>query len=239
MFWVRNSRDDLVSCLPKGGRVAEIGVGQGLFAQVLLKAMEPSELHLIDPWEPVSGDRYTDPSLNSADDIEVRYNRVMGMFERERDAGQVFVHRGYSQDILPTFDDASFDFIYVDGLHTQAACARDLALSAPKIKPGGFLGGHDYTTLDAYLDLGYGVVEAVNGFVRGSDWMFAALTHERAPSYLLAREPEADLFQDTLVRMLTTLSIDTRITNFENKTMKQRLLLLPGDQAKYLFCFDD
>ena len=40
----------MLAFLPKGGRVAEIGVWMGDYSALLLRELQPRELHLIDPW---------------------------------------------------------------------------------------------------------------------------------------------------------------------------------------------
>ena len=54
-------------------------------------------------------------------------------------------------NIRKTSDEAVFeipndfvDFVYIDGLHTYEQVKKDIANYLPKIKNGGFIGGHDY-----------------------------------------------------------------------------------------------
>lgn len=49
-----------------------------------------------------------------------------------------------STDAAGRFDDASLDFVYVDGDHTYQGVKDDLVAWLPKIRPGGFIGGDDY-----------------------------------------------------------------------------------------------
>ena len=41
------------------------------------------------------------------------------------------------------YADGSLDFVFIDADHTADAVSRDLAAWWPKVRPGGFLGGHD------------------------------------------------------------------------------------------------
>ncbi len=43
-----------------------------------------------------------------------------------------------------TFADASLDFVFIDGDHSYPAVCADIDAWLPKIKPGGWIGGHDY-----------------------------------------------------------------------------------------------
>ena len=38
----------------------------------------------------------------------------------------------------------SLDFVFIDADHSESAVALDIARWAPKVRPGGWLGGHDY-----------------------------------------------------------------------------------------------
>lgn len=64
---------------------------------------------------------------------------------------------GSSDDLVNEFEDESFDMIYIDGDHTYDQVCKDIDNYLPKVKNGGFIGGHDYHP-DAWPD----VVRAVN-----------------------------------------------------------------------------
>jgi predicted O-methyltransferase YrrM len=44
------------------------------------------------------------------------------------------------------FDDASLDFVFIDASHVYEDVKSDIEAWLPKIKPGGWIGGHDYST---------------------------------------------------------------------------------------------
>jgi hypothetical protein len=50
MYVAPLDRAQLLSFLPEGGVVAEIGVARGDFSERILREGRASELHLIDPW---------------------------------------------------------------------------------------------------------------------------------------------------------------------------------------------
>lgn len=43
-----------------------------------------------------------------------------------------------------TFENASLDFVYIDADHTYECVYEDIRAWLPKIKIGGYIGGHDY-----------------------------------------------------------------------------------------------
>lgn len=69
------------------------------------------------------------------------------------------------------YEDRTLDFVFLDADHDYAAVSADIRAWLPKIRPGGYLGGH------AYLPDWPGVVRAVDEFfgkrkqVRQSSWL--------------------------------------------------------------------
>lgn len=49
-----------------------------------------------------------------------------------------------SDDACFDIKDNSVDFVYIDGMHTYEQVKKDIINYLPKIKKGGFIGGHDY-----------------------------------------------------------------------------------------------
>ena len=79
------------------------------------------------------------------------------------------------QTIIETSDDAvkelnseTYDFIYIDGLHTYEGVKTDITNYLPLVKKGGVIGGHDYTNI-AHL---VGVYKAVNEMFGTPDKVF-------------------------------------------------------------------
>lgn len=49
-----------------------------------------------------------------------------------------------SDDAIDKLKNQSFNFIYIDGLHTYDQIKKDIKNYLPQIKKGGFIAGHDY-----------------------------------------------------------------------------------------------
>jgi predicted O-methyltransferase YrrM len=49
-----------------------------------------------------------------------------------------------SSEAASQFPDEHFDFVFIDADHTLNGVRKDFAAWAPKVKPGGWLCGHDY-----------------------------------------------------------------------------------------------
>jgi hypothetical protein len=163
----KGRRQQLLERLPKGGVCAEIGVWEGDFSERILEIVRPERLHLIDPWQAMSGEtyegaRYGGQLVQGQAEMDARYTAVLDRFARQRDTGAVEVHRLSSAEAAGRFRDGELDFVYVDGDHTYESVRADLEAFAPKIRPGGFLGGDDYGVEGWWRD---GVTRAVDEFV--------------------------------------------------------------------------
>lgn len=195
MYLCSCTREQLLHLLPKRGIVAEIGTAKGAFAAAILQNADPAALHLIDPWVHHAQGAYTRDFSNVEDDEqEKRYRDVLKQFEAEIADGRVIVHRQTSGEAAASFADGALDWVYVDGLHSLDGVRADLAAYSGKLKPDGFMLGHDYTNNPVAQHQGFGVVEAVNQFVDESDFGIVAITLEAFPTYVLARlGPRTDL----------------------------------------------
>jgi predicted O-methyltransferase YrrM len=57
-----------------------------------------------------------------------------------------------------SYEDKSLDFVFIDANHDFEFVKQDIESWLPKIKPGGYIGGHDYSESDGHK----GVVKAVD-----------------------------------------------------------------------------
>lgn len=154
------SRVELLKHMPHGARVAEIGVEHGRYSLHILSETNPLELHLVDlDFGALS------PGLRS-------------------DA-RVTMHEGYSHEVLASFADESFDWIYIDADHSYAGVKRDANAAAAKVKPGGFLVFNDFAHMDPFLGR-YGVHRAVVEFALERKWPLVWLAYEPHALYDVA-----------------------------------------------------
>ena len=154
-------RLQLLHRMPKGGVCAEIGVWDGGFSEVILEVTQPKTLHLVDPWS------FQPEYRNSAFGREAHRDKMDEKFEQvtERFKGddRVVIHRKMSDEALSSFEDASLDWIYLDGNHNYEVVVSDLALAEHKVKPNGIISGDD---LHWNADKGAPVRTAVREFRR-------------------------------------------------------------------------
>ena len=158
-------RSEMLSKLKKGGKVAEIGVAQGEFSELILKITEPDLLHLVDVW-------------NSKTYHAGLFKKVADKFKNLIDEERIQILRKLSTDAAEDFDDNYFDWIYIDTDHSYATTREELVKYAPKVKHDGIIAGHDYT-MGIWISLNrYGVIEAVHEFCVKYEWELVYLTVE-------------------------------------------------------------
>ena len=159
------NRSEMLSELKKGGKVAEIGVAQGDFSELILKITKPDSLHLIDVWS----SRTYGTSL---------FKEVITKFKGEIDKGRIQIHKKLSTDAAGDFEDDYFDWIYIDTTHSYDTTWEELVRYASKVKRDGIIAGHDYT-MGIWSSLNrYGVIEAVHEFCVKYRWELVYLTVE-------------------------------------------------------------
>ena len=135
-------RGRLLARMPKGAKVAEIGVWEGNFSRRILEICEPAELHLIDPWlyQPEFGNTGFGRKKNEHL-MEVKYQDVVAAF---KDDARVKIHRATSEVALADLPDGSLDWVYIDGNHNEPFVGNDLALCLRKVKADGIIAGDDF-----------------------------------------------------------------------------------------------
>lgn len=146
--------------VPVGGVGAEIGVHKGDFTERLLTHLQPTRLHLLDPWYLIGPEWNWGPADRST------INALCGILTRysnELVSGQVVLDIGWDLDVLGTFPDATFDWVYLDTTHKFHHTRDELRVLALKVKPGGMITGDDWYVDPSHLH--HGVCRAVREFL--------------------------------------------------------------------------
>jgi hypothetical protein len=227
------TREDLLKYLPKGGTVAEIGVLQGDFSKLILKHAAPARLHLIDPWVHQDREDYAHDPANRVDAEHDRlFRKVQKTFGRRIKKGEVTLHRDFSTNVTPSFDDGYFDWVYIDGLHTREGVANDLGQFDPKLKEGGLILGHDFTNQDNAREMNFGVVEAVEEFVGRTAYEFLAMTLEMFPTFLLAKDGQSELVAAMIERLILDIPGVVEIRDYPGRTYRHKTYTLEGRRGR-------
>lgn len=120
----------------------ELGVLGGAFAEHMLRHCPTiTRYYMLDPWRHLED--WNKPSNRDQPTFDRFYAEAMARtdFARERR----LVLRGRTTEMIDKIPDASLGIAYVDGDHTLRGIAIDLIRTYPKVRPGGILGGDDYT----------------------------------------------------------------------------------------------
>jgi len=134
------SRKDLPEFFKEMGFTigVEIGVYKGEFTETI--AQSGLKIYGVDPWLAYADyPYYGKPNEQWREDAN---------FEESRDRLEKYENcsliRETSMEALKHFPDNSVDFVYIDGNHSFKYVAEDICEWVKKVKPGGFVCGHDY-----------------------------------------------------------------------------------------------
>lgn len=128
------------------GKGIEVGTFKGEFTREVVSGWMGT-MYMIDVWRPL-GDEYLDASNHAihttayADAME----NIKGLEDR------AIMIRGTSEVTSDIFPDECLDFVYIDANHAYDFVKQDIELWYPKVKKGGYVGGHDYIAMDWYKD---------------------------------------------------------------------------------------
>ena len=87
-----------------------------------------SKLYCIDTWE----DYAEYPEYKNQQ--STIYNSFIDNVENSGDKNKIIINRGYSNLLIPNFQDEFFDIIYIDGNHEPEYVLEDAVLSFRKLK---------------------------------------------------------------------------------------------------------
>jgi len=122
--------------------VCEVGVWKGDFAKHLLSKVDGIEKYIfVDPWRNL-------PNWNKPLNVSnVEFEKVRNeAFEKNKlYFDKIKELRSPTKEAVKQIEDASLDFVYIDGDHTLRGITIDLISILPKIKKGGLIGGDDFT----------------------------------------------------------------------------------------------
>ncbi len=124
-------------------KVAEVGIRYGNFSARLLTDCKSIETYyMIDPWRHIDNG-YNDLANVSDDEFQKIYDEAVAKVEFAKHKVQIL--RGTTSEVIDQIPDESLDFIYIDGDHTLEGITIDMIKWYPKVKPGGFIGGDDFS----------------------------------------------------------------------------------------------
>jgi len=152
--------------LPKNGIGAELGVYKGDFSPFLLKHTNAKKLYLVDPWFYHKGGHWDWGNGNrSTVDALIK---ILRAFKKEIEDGRIIIQVGWDTQVLTTFPDQYFDWVYVDTSHTYEQTKKELQILTRKVKGNGVIAGDDWWPDPNHRH--HGVYKAVREFEASTNY---------------------------------------------------------------------
>ena len=145
MYIVGMNFSQVLEYVPRHGTMAELGVKRGYNARRMFKQLQPTAMHLVDPWAmEIDPDDPNERARAERAEFDEYYRQTVEWSESEEAEGKVTVTRNYAVEASLQFPDNYFDFIYVDTADTYDGLFGDLSAYGPKMKATGILACDDF-----------------------------------------------------------------------------------------------
>lgn len=139
MIKYRPQLSDLFQAHNLLGKGAEIGVGKGEHAKVILSKYL-GHLYLVDPWVMQDPEEYED--IANSEDHELNFYACSTNLSEYQ--SRCTIVRKKSILAANDFENQSLDFVYIDANHKYSFVKADIEAWFPKVRTGGIISGHDY-----------------------------------------------------------------------------------------------
>jgi len=125
-----------LNCLEVG---VELGVATGVTTKFLLENCPGlRRLVAIDSWTEEHSQQWWTPKNSNT---EKNFRKKFINFSK------LEIHKGISWEVADFYENESLDFIFIDASHDYESVKKDILAWLPKIKPSGFICGHDINYL--------------------------------------------------------------------------------------------
>ncbi len=155
----------IVRRMPAGARVAEVGVLIGKLSEYILRNSDAHVL-MVDNWQ--TADRQPDAYKATRDahalheDPErVADHKAQAANRARHFPGRAEIREGWSTEVAASVPDGTLDMVFLDADHSYEGVRDDIAAWLPKVRKGGWIGGHDYGNDEPAYDFS-GVKRAVD-----------------------------------------------------------------------------
>ena len=134
---------DQVNIARDGAHFVEIGAWLGkstaFMAVEILNSGKHIRFDVVDTWRGSDDELETSHSLAKEKDIfQVFTDNLQPL------ADKINPVRATSVEAAKLYNDRSLDFIFIDANHSYEFVKADIGAWLPKLKKGGYIGGHDY-----------------------------------------------------------------------------------------------
>lgn len=149
----RKRWDEIILRVPKRGlfKIVEVGTWKGKTSRQVLQRCANVDYTMVDRWEcPEMGDSYLSSGSETArlpqEKYDFAYHECVNLAIEF--GPRVHIIKSDSVAAAVDFEERSIDLIFIDGDHSYDGVKRDLLAWWPKVRRGGWLGGHDYAHPD-------------------------------------------------------------------------------------------
>lgn len=119
-------------------KIIEIGAyhGANICSYMKSYAKNPqTEIHCVDPWYDYDGyNEYRSKQVSNYSSFIYNISQL-----DPSDLHKIYIHRGLSENIIPTFDNEAYDMIYIDGNHLKRYVIEDCVNCFKKVKKEGWI----------------------------------------------------------------------------------------------------
>lgn len=141
---------------------AEVGVLEGANAASILTLLNIERLYLVDPYREYVNMTPDEPHNVIRNNEQMTEIKGLAHQHLTRWLDRIVWLEDTSESASTGIPDNILDFVYIDGQHTLDITMNDIRRWYPKVKVGGYIGGHDYQPIEG----GYEVIEAVGNMCR-------------------------------------------------------------------------
>lgn len=163
--WWKLECDEIAERLPDGGVLVEVGVNRGVNACCVGHRRPNAKLILVDGWGDAERS-YRPENDHNAGKTSKQWKEAYASAVRLTAKFNTDIIRALSVDAARQVEDGSCDVVYIDADHTEEQVAADIEAWLPKVKKGGWLGGHDYNPPKRWKNK-WGVAAAVSRLLPG------------------------------------------------------------------------
>lgn len=122
----------------------EIGCKEGRLTNYVLANVPSVDVIAIDPWGKAPSNSAESYDAWNWASIEAEFWKNVEPWNTEKEDCRIRIVQDTSAGAVLEFEDESVDVVFIDGAHDYDNVYQDILLWWSKIKPSGFMLGHDY-----------------------------------------------------------------------------------------------
>lgn len=160
-------------------KIAEVGVWQGYYSEVLCKKIPGLKLYAVDCWE-------TYPEYKDHTRPHVTENAYKQAIARLAPYDATIIKDFSVHAARKLFANDSLDAVYLDGNHRYNHVKDDIRVWTPKVRIGGIVSGHDYYVTP---NGNSGVIRAVDEYVKKHNYELHVIDWDKTTPLIDDQQP--------------------------------------------------